>query len=186
MKPQLLFPFFSPISWGLPGLCCLLLGCGKSVRNNGAPAPRTLNLQARALRPLGVPEVLGGFFLGGGCEGRGGGAARWCRRPPAARGRDAEARRERRRGARAARRPKMAQTVNVAELSLPQLEVLKNQLDQVGRGGGGCGGASGGERGVTGEWGRAGLGRVRGRVGRGCGAAGGRGAWGGEMNGAWL
>lgn len=38
----------------------------------------------------------------------------------------------------------MAQQVNISELSLPQLEVLKNQLDQVGATGGGGEGAIGG------------------------------------------
>lgn len=41
------------------------------------------------------------------------------------------------------RRRKMAQAVNVAELPLPQLEVLKNQLDQVGGRPAGPGGLSG-------------------------------------------
>lgn len=61
------------------------------------------------------------------------------------------------------RRRKMAQAVNVAELPLPQLEVLKNQLDQVGGPWGAPGRAWGAEWGVTGAWGHARLGRVTGR-----------------------
>lgn len=92
-------------------------------------------LPPRLLLPLRVPEIWGPGgppAAGGRCGARGGGGTAG---------------------------PKMAQAVNVAELSLPQLEVLKGQLDQVGPGGaalggrkgpgGGCGGLgeSGGHKG---------------------------------------
>lgn len=118
----------------------------------GFQLPPPLLLQGRALRPLGVPEA----FFGGGDVGPRCGRAVAVVPPSRRRGAlCGAAHRERRR--------KMAQAVNVAELPLPQLEVLKNQLDQVGGPWGAPGRAWGAEWGVTGAWGHARLGRVTGR-----------------------